>query len=285
MTLPALALRAPSWRTIVSQTRQPRQELQAFVRAYGQREIDGDSGSVGLVPPRLEQTLEFQFGEPISYLHPTGVRQSSSPIMIAGASTHSGTLSLPGAVVSFGIFFQPTGFSRLFGIPMVETLDHAYEASAVLGNRLRLLQAQLAECSSFAQRVLTVETFLCNRAVRSSQSSPIDEVAAAIFAAKGAVRISDLACGYGVCLRQFERTFLTQTGMQPKLYARIARFQSALDAKIASPRRPWIDIAHCLGYHDEMHLAHDFNGLAGATPGRTVSSISDVRPPALLSLE
>jgi AraC-like DNA-binding protein len=238
---------------------------------------------MSLVPPRLEQTLEFQFGRPLSFLHANGVRQASSTVMIMGASASGGMLSLPGGVLSFAVFFQPTGFSRLFGVPMVELSHRAHDAFAVLGVGLSALQARLGECDTFIQRVLTVEAFLLKRAARFAPSRSMDDPAAAIFAEYGAVCIRDVAHVQGLGLRQFERKFLAQTGLQPKRYARIARFQSALDAKISWPTRPWLDIAHGLGYHDEMHLVRDFHRLAGMTPGKSLSLVGDTRPPAVLA--
>ena len=69
-------------------------------------------------------------------------------------------------------------------------------------------------------------------------------------------------------LRQFERSFERDVGVSPKSFARIARFQSALDAKLVSPQRTWLDIAHSFGYHDQMHMIHDFEAL-GRTRRRT----------------
>jgi AraC-like DNA-binding protein len=28
----------------------------------------------------------------------------------------------------------------------------------------------------------------------------------------------------------------------------------------------WTDVAHNLGYHDQMHMVHDFNRLSGDSP-------------------
>jgi AraC-like DNA-binding protein len=238
---------------------------------------------MSLVPPRLEQTLEFNFGQPLSFLHANGVRQSSSPVMIVGASASGGMLSVPSGVHSFVVFFQPTGFSRLFSVPMVELSHRAHDAFAVLGVGLRALQGRLGECDTFIQRVLTVEAFLLKRAAVFAPSTPMEDRVSAMFAEYGAVRVRDVAHFHGLGLRQFERKFLAQTGLQPKLYARIARFQSALDAKISWPTRPWLDIAHGLGYHDEMHLVRDFHGLARMTPGKCLSLVGDTRPPAVLA--
>jgi len=55
-------------------------------------------------------------------------------------------------------------------------------------------------------------------------------------------------------------------GIPPKLYARIVRFEAALRRKAAVPESRWTDIAHSLGYHDQMHMVHDFNRLSGDSP-------------------
>ena len=55
--------------------------------------------------------------------------------------------------------------------------------------------------------------------------------------------------------------------MRPKLYSRIARFEAALDNKLRSPGKSWLRVAHEFGYHDQMHLIHDFHELSGEAPG------------------
>jgi AraC-like DNA-binding protein len=81
-----------------------------------------------------------------------------------------------------------------------------------------------------------------------------------------AERISDLAHQTGLGIRQFERRLRREVGIAPKLYARIVRFEAALRRKSAAPGMQWTDIAHQPGYHDQMHMVHDFNQLSGESP-------------------
>ena len=55
-------------------------------------------------------------------------------------------------------------------------------------------------------------------------------------------------------------------GISPKLYARIVRFESVLKAKAAVPQMSWMNAAHQVGYHDQMHMIHDFREFSAATP-------------------
>ena len=54
--------------------------------------------------------------------------------------------------------------------------------------------------------------------------------------------------------------------MRPKLFARIARFEAALHSKACSAQKSWTDVAHEFGYHDQMHMVHDFEEFTGGTP-------------------
>ena len=104
-----------------------------------------------------------------------------------------------------------------------------------------------------------------------------------IFRARGAVHISDLARRQAMCTRHFEREFQRTIGTTAKSFARVARFQAALDAKVVAPQRTWLDIAHHFGYHDQMHMVHDFRALGSFAPNHLIEQMGDMRPPALAS--
>lgn len=65
-------------------------------------------------------------------------------------------------------------------------------------------------------------------------------------------------------------------GVSPKLYARIVRFNAAIDHKLRYPVRTWTEIAHRLNYYDQMHMVHDFQDLAGDTPSRVIARLDIV---------
>jgi hypothetical protein len=66
-------------------------------------------------------------------------------------------------------------------------------------------------------------------------------------------------------------------------FARVARFQAALDAKLTTPTRTWLDIAHSFGYYNQMHMVHDFESLGRNTPTNVLTQMGDVRPVALVT--
>jgi AraC-like DNA-binding protein len=70
-------------------------------------------------------------------------------------------------------------------------------------------------------------------------------------------------------IRQFQREFSARFGASPKLFSRIVRFQNALDAK-ARLTKSWTDVAHELGYYDQMHMVLDFKEFTGDSPTETL---------------
>jgi AraC-like DNA-binding protein len=55
----------------------------------------------------------------------------------------------------------------------------------------------------------------------------------------------------------------------------------AMDAKVRTPARSWLTIAHEFGYHDQMHMIKDFQMLSGDSPSGILSKWGDMRPEAL----
>jgi AraC-like DNA-binding protein len=264
---------------------QPNLELRPYVRAYAQRKFDRtDLAVVEPVPAQLEQVLNFELGTLPGVRH----RQceTSTEIWIGGAQTSfPGYMDLQPGVESFAIFFQPAGWSQLFGIPMREITNRIHDATSVVGPDMRALWNRLGESSSFERRVVIVEEFLMKCVACAITQDRIAAAVSYLFRLHGAIRIPKLAHRDSMGLRQFERQFRRETGASPKVFARVARFQAALDAKLASPRRTWLDIAHTFGYHDQMHMIHDFEGLGHNTPTQLITELGDVRPPALASSE
>jgi AraC-like DNA-binding protein len=235
---------------------------------------------------QLEQHLTFDFGTPVEAWYPDGRNQVVDSTSAAGAQTRFAChLHLRAGVESFGVFFVPTGFSRLFGIPICELTNRLGDAAAIAGRSVRTLWNRLGESPSFEDRVLIAEEFLMYRAARVHSRGTIVAAADYVFGQHGAVSITDVANRGSIGLRQFEREFRREVGTPPKLFARIARFQAALDAKVAAPQRTWLDIAHSFGYYDQMHMIHDFETLGHDSPTRLVAQLGDSRPPALASAE
>jgi AraC-like DNA-binding protein len=258
-----------------------RPELRPYVRAYAQRVCEkSESAFVISVPAQVEQILNFELGVMPGIHHRDGL--VSEVVAVGGTQTSfSGYLDVRPGVESFAVFFQPAGWSTLLKTPIHVLTNRFMDATAVADSSLRELWNRLGEASLFESRVLIVEEYLLDRVPRVVPRSEITASADFIFKERGAVGIAALAGTHSLGLRQFERRFEREMGLSPKSFARIARFQFALDAKLVSPQRTWLNIAHSFGYHDQMHMIHDFEALGRATPTHLIEQMADARPSAL----
>jgi len=257
----------------------PAQGLGQFVRCYAQREVQIHNLEVMVpVPARAAPLIEFVFGHRFKVAYCARAALETSPAaVVVGLQTHRRLqLHFQEAVECFVILFQPTGLHRLFSIPMHELTDQNYEAHSVLGAFISRLEQRLSDCKSFAARASLVDEFLLHRASLSRGYDAISAAANQIVLRGGRERIAPLAHGAGLSMRQFERRFIQQVGVGPKLYSRIARFEAALDSKARSSTKSWTDVAHEFGYHDQMHLVHDFEEFTGETPTDTLSQFEMV---------
>jgi AraC-like DNA-binding protein len=257
----------------------PAPGLEQFVRFYVQREaqIRGPA-VVHPVPARAAPLIEFDFGDPINVLDYKQLAQRKSPaIVVVGPQTcRRLEMQLRGALESFVIMFQPDGLHRLFSIPMYELTNRDYEGPSVLGAFVSRIQSHLGGCKTLEQRARCVDGFLLHRVMDSRSYDGISAAANRLVRSGGRLEIAALADRAGLSMRQFERRFIQRVGMRPKLLARIARFEAALETKARFATKSWTDVAHEFGYYDQMHMVHDFGEFTDMTPTETLIQLETV---------
>lgn len=249
----------------------PAAALRPFIRYYyGNTARPGAAAVWQPVPARSPQIIEFMFGTPYEvHRLERGTVELAKGAMLVGAKTHRHVdLLLSGAVDAFTIGFQPGGLAAIFGVPVADLTDADFDAGSALGRPLDEFHERLAAQRDFAARVRVADAFLCARRPDRHAPSPLARAATLLQMRAGAMSMAHVAGLTGLGLRQFERRFQHEIGMPPKLYACIVRFETALRLKAMSRTSTWTRIAQDLGYHDQMHMVHDFRRLSGDSPAR-----------------
>jgi len=251
----------------------PAPGLRDLVRYYYQvRARLPDDAVLQPVPARSPQAIEFTFGTPFEvHRLDQGRVERAHPIALIGSQTFRRVdLVMRGHVDAFTIVFQPGGLLSLFSVPGETLTNDHFDGEAALGRSVGALRERLGSVVSFAERVRIADRHLC----AAGMKAPIGrmaQAAAELLSTCGRAQVASLADRSGLGLRQFERRFRREIGIPPKVYARIVRFEAALQRKAAAPETRWTEIAHALGYHDQMHMVHDFNHLSAGSP----SSMAD----------
>lgn len=251
------------------ETALPSPSLRTFIQTYVHNVINVENAIVKPVPARTAEVLEFTFANAYRvHRYDRPDVEAAYPVAVIGSQTYRRVdLELAGHIDNFVVVFQPLGLQHLFGIRGPELANQHFDAAVVLGPTLTELASKLNATSSFQERIRIANVFFLNRGSDSSVDvCPFTRIAREILNSTGSVRIPTLADQAGLSLRQFERRFMQHFGVSPKLYCCIARFEAAVQARTYSSKRSWTAIAHQLGYHDQMHMVHDFRRLTGGTP-------------------
>jgi AraC-like DNA-binding protein len=264
----------------------PAPALRHLIRYYYQVDAELAGGTaVQPVPARSPQAIEFTFGDPFGVRQLDGAAaRKAYPVALIGSQTfHRVELLMHGSIDAFTIVFQPGGVSNLFSVPAEELTNNDFDGEVVLGRGLGELLRRLGDVASFADRTLVADAYLLTKGPASDSVSGMSQAARSLQASGGCLRVPHLAHKAGLGIRQFERRFRYEIGVPPKMYARIVRFEAALRWKAAAPSTLWTDIAHTLGYHDQMHMVRDFKRLSGDSPTAICGQLDMFVQPELIS--
>ncbi len=161
----------------------------------------------------------------------------------------------------------PIGTHMLLGVPMHELADRVTPIEDVLGAEGAALPERLAEAGTWPARFALLDRFLERR--MEAARAPVPGVEHAwwrLVATHGAAPVEGLATEIGWSRRHLLGRFRESTGLPPKVFARILRFQRAA-ALMADASGPSLcEIALDCGYFDQAHLNRDFRAFAGRTP-------------------
>jgi AraC-like DNA-binding protein len=250
--------------------------LRPFIQFYTQMEVSlRDPLVIRPIPARASPMIEFVFGDRFKVRYRESRDEVTTPAtaLVGMLTRPHATLLHQGTFHSFVIAFQVHGLTDLFGVPSSEVTNHTYDADAVLGKQIKELEQRLGNLETFQQRVFAANHFFAERLKHARAVDRMAFAADQILTSSGKLPSADLAKQAGIGIRQFQREFAARFGASPKLFSRIVRFQNALDAKARSSTKSWTDVAHELGYYDQMHMVHDFREFTGESPTETMHQV------------
>jgi AraC-like DNA-binding protein len=115
--------------------------------------------------------------------------------------------------------------------------------------------------------LVTLKDVLVARIERASPVEPMwHEAPRLIHRQGGRVSIEHLAGRFGLSRQQFTRRFTQATGLPPKQFARITRFQSLVHALLSTDVSGWASACSAIGFYDQAHMINEFRAFAGSSP-------------------
>ena len=174
-----------------------------------------------------------------------------------------------GKNIMFGIRFYPHTASLFLNDDLDLFNDHVTDFTAVAGKSVRILHSRLLETTLPDKQVQLVEEFLLKRLSFFGKNFKwlpvIDRVIEELKQDDFFDNIENMASRYGLTSRYLQKLFLQYTGLTPKLYHKISRFQKSL-VLVSKKNLSLTSIAYECGYFDQSHFIRDFKTFTGFLP-------------------
>lgn len=157
--------------------------------------------------------------------------------------------------------------------------DQVFDPRDVIGSPVKTLHMQMLEAKSIKNRIDLIESFLIRRLIHNQKKVfKIDKVGHMLSTIKRNAtenNLSLIANQHNVTPRYLNKLIYQYTGLTPKSYNKISRFQLSLPL-IGKSDQSLTSIAYSCGYFDQSHFIRDFKFFTNVTPSAYLDNITPV---------
>ena len=167
-----------------------------------------------------------------------------------------------------GVHFKPGAAAPFLGLPAGELAGEVLELDAIWGEKIWTWRDQLLAAPTPLLKFAILEQLLNWKLAQSQHrlNNAITWAVAQYLMKPGLPAIASVAAKTGFSHKHFVELFRRETGLSPKRFCRVRRFQQALNEIQTRAEVNWADISCSCGYFDQSHLIHDFVEFSGINP-------------------
>jgi AraC-like DNA-binding protein len=252
-------------------TIEPPAELKQYIRSFWVFEGSPGSSSPYIYRSMADPCAEMVFHYKGSFLEvspdKTLIAGTDSPAILHAPARQFKRYQTPGDFAIFGVYLYPFALSDLFGLSSFELQNALPSIADCLGPDGKSLQDRILFAHNNTERAAILSAYFIQRMQKVKNPEPrLHVLIRHMLHDREPITIEATALRFNISQRQLERKFKTATGYTPKTYARISRFQHALNA-YGSDFKNLTAIAYECGYYDQSHFIHDFREFSGYEPG------------------
>lgn len=189
-----------------------------------------------------------------------------APALLVGTQRCYGVIDCSDLSEMVGVVFRPGGVRRFVDAPAVEFRFAETALEDVWGRGAVVLRERLMEASSVAAKFAVLERELLTR-LRGKEAHAgflLAMLELQRASRRGAnVSVSGMSAATGYSARRLGQLFGDEVGVGPKMFARILRFQRAVQRLHRGGEMRWDALALECGYSDQSHFANDFREFSG----------------------
>ncbi|MEP6612263.1 MAG: AraC family transcriptional regulator [Mucilaginibacter sp.] len=195
-----------------------------------------------------------------------------------GQTTRYAEIHLSGSFDTVGVYFQPDALQTVFGYEAAELTDSCLDLNLFAKPRGIDLSDRLANTASPGDKVAFLEDYLLAEVDRNHRCTDMKMRYALeqIISSKGTLPLKTLQQSLNTSQRSFHRKFKQYTGIPPKLFSRICRFQASLKQLQQTDYEKLSDIAFGHEYADQSHFIRSFKEFSGLSPAQYQKNSTEV---------
>jgi AraC-like DNA-binding protein len=240
----------------------PDSRLKQYVKCYYSYESDSATAFEDTVFPSGCMEVIFNLGSG----HWETSAGTTPPIELWGQITQPLPIRSIGKNTMLGIRFLPHGAARFLNEKADSFNNQVVDYRDVAGKEVAGLHQRLLEAKTQQQQIALIETFLLQQKEKpTAKLAIVDDVMQELRRQDVIDNIENIASRYGISARYLQKIFLQYTGLTPKLYSKIHRFQHSLRL-VTKKESPLTAIAYDCGYFDQSHFIREFKSFTGFTP-------------------
>ena len=246
--------------------------LQPYISCYALREFNTGETIMGKPLHAVHEYymtffLKNRFCE---FIDASGKKESRlSNTLVTFLTEAHGSIYFKGNFTLFCAQIKSNGLFALFGIPQKILINEIFPIEDILQSDSKLIIEQLASSKDIYEMGCCMDKYFIRKLLQQKHkfyTTAIPTVSNIILQNKGRVSLDKLSNFANMSFRNFERRFIEEVGMSPKLYARIIRFYYAVENKMLHPEKSWTDISYEGGYFDQAHFIKEVKSFSGKTP-------------------
>lgn len=257
----------------------PDAKLQPYIKCFYYYESDSDSSYDDLVFPSGTMEVIFNLGTGTWLSKSDDAFYTTPPIELWGQITKPLAIQSVGRNIMLGFKFYPHSAAYFFNQHISEFNNQIVDAADVLGPSLRTLHKKLLDISDLRARVGLLESYLWGKLAASEKKhNKIKFIGDIVHYLKDNYsddNIISLSQRHNISTRYLNMMFSQYTGLGPKLFYKINRFQHSLSL-ISQKEEKLTSIAYSAGYFDQAHFIKEFKLFTGVTPNAFAKQASAI---------
>jgi AraC-like DNA-binding protein len=247
----------------------PGPKLKPYVKSFYLYASDTDTMFDDIVFPSGNMEVIFNLGQGEWKIKKNNEFHRTPPIELWGQLTGPLPVRSVGRNIMLGIRFYPHSAAFFFNEDSSTITNEIIDGTELFGPTLNVLHDKLLSHADLSSRIVLIEDYLLTRLAITEKKHPkirfVGEIAESFKSFDNNERVHSVSVRNKISPRYLNQLFLKYTGLTPKLYYKINRFQHSLNL-INNQDQKLTSIGYDSGYFDQSHFIRDFKMFTGITP-------------------